>query len=294
MQVCTTLDIPFAEEWLSSFVSAVRVEWLTPLVHGITFLGEAEFFVLFFVIAFARGKRFNFYHLGFLLLASALLNQWVKDLVQACRPWSVTHLIHIEPGDLSFPSGHAQISASFWGYLALVVKQRRWKLSALVLLLLIALSRPYLGVHYFHDIVAGVLLGGPLAYVFFRWADSIELWLKSWFHAALILASTLVVCILIPTQSFFAFQYWGALAGLVLGFFYKDSFRQAPSPLSPQWVPLAIAIVGTLVFYVGFEKIFDFLGVDLAVAYASRFFLVTAWLTIGARLLSAKLGKSKS
>ncbi|MBI2602742.1 MAG: phosphatase PAP2 family protein [Deltaproteobacteria bacterium] len=284
-QTCTNLSVPYAEEWLLAFVNTVRVDWLSPIVHGITFIGDAEFYVLFFAIGFATGKRFNFYHLGFLLLTSALINQWAKDLVLACRPLSVTPLITIETGDLSFPSGHAQISAAFWGYLALVSKKTRWRLAAISTLLLIALSRPYLGVHYFHDIAAGLVLGGLLAFVFYYWNRAIDRWLTSWIHAIIVFGGSLFVCLLIPTQSFSAYQYWGALLGLGLGYIYNDRLLKLPqdSPPRRKWPMLIYSLAGVLCFYFGLEKLFNLWGVHPAVSYSLRFFLLTVWVTVGVR-----------
>ena len=69
---------------------------------------------------------------------------------------------------LSFPSGHAAFAALFGGFLIYLVgrhcanPRRRYALTALLLLLilLIGLSRLYLGVHWPSDIIGGYLYGG--------------------------------------------------------------------------------------------------------------------------------------
>jgi membrane-associated phospholipid phosphatase len=62
------------------------------------------------------------------------------------------------PTDFSFPSNHAAICAAF--AVAVFLLNRRWGLVAGVFALLMALSRVVIGVHYPHDVVAGLLLGG--------------------------------------------------------------------------------------------------------------------------------------
>jgi len=67
----------------------------------------------------------------------------------------------------SFPSGHATIAIALYGFLAYILIQEvhSWKkkvnifFGAILLAILIGLSRLYLGVHYVSDILGGYLLG---------------------------------------------------------------------------------------------------------------------------------------
>ncbi|MFF4847880.1 phosphatase PAP2 family protein [Streptomyces sp. NPDC001194] len=65
------------------------------------------------------------------------------------------------PGDWSFPSNHSAIAGAAAVALALAV--RRLALLAVPLAVLMAFSRVFVGVHYPHDVLAGLLLGGALA-----------------------------------------------------------------------------------------------------------------------------------
>ncbi|HEY0527295.1 MAG TPA: phosphatase PAP2 family protein [Gemmatimonadaceae bacterium] len=81
------------------------------------------------------------------------------------RPTIVVHAVQAVSS--SFPSGHAMSSAIVYStvaYLAARLHKRWWArflvmLTALVLIVLICLSRLYLGVHYPSDVLAGVLVG---------------------------------------------------------------------------------------------------------------------------------------
>ena len=97
---------------------------------------------------------------------SAVLNQLLKGLFARPRPY-FEHPLLIETS-YSFPSGHAMGSFVLYGMLAYfaVLALKTWRartavvFGAALLVLLIGLSRMYLGVHYFSDVVAGFAAGG--------------------------------------------------------------------------------------------------------------------------------------
>jgi len=63
--------------------------------------------------------------------------------------------------------------ASFYAYLYGVVRNRVVRVIAIAAILLIGISRPYLGVHYFEDILLGWALGLAVALVSLRYAEAI-------------------------------------------------------------------------------------------------------------------------
>lgn len=106
-------------------------------------------------------------------LGAQMLNNVLKDLFHRTRPAPVTGLIPAQA--FSFPSGHAMVSAAFYLFLAYVTwrllrgwTRLVWTGLLVVLVLLIGLSRLYLGVHYFTDVVAGYVAG-------FLWTDAVIL-----------------------------------------------------------------------------------------------------------------------
>jgi membrane-associated phospholipid phosphatase len=69
--------------------------------------------------------------------------------------------------DYGFPSGHTMIATLFYGYLALFLVKTlsgwRWRALVMIivggLIMLIGLSRMYLGVHYLSDVLAAMAAG---------------------------------------------------------------------------------------------------------------------------------------
>ena len=97
---------------------------------------------------------------------AGLLTLVLKNLIQRPRPVDATTFLY--GMSFSFPSGHALGSLVGYGMLAYLIgsmwiestKERvRLGIATAVLVLAIGISRLYLGVHYFSDVVAGYAVG---------------------------------------------------------------------------------------------------------------------------------------
>lgn len=94
-----------------------------------------------------------------------ILNLMLKQLFDRARPgWADPLLALTDPG---FPSGHTMMATIIYGFLAayfiLGVASWRWRCviaaSTILLVLLVALSRMYLGAHYLSDVLAAMAAG---------------------------------------------------------------------------------------------------------------------------------------
>lgn len=99
---------------------------------------------------------------GYAVTTSLVLNGGIKDLVRAPRPIGEPGVrsLRVETATgYSFPSGHTQAAAALGTAVSLEL-QKRWVtvLSAL-LMVLVGLSRLYLGVHWPRDVLGGLVLG---------------------------------------------------------------------------------------------------------------------------------------
>jgi undecaprenyl-diphosphatase len=172
-------------EWLdqgaASFVVALHRPWLNAILMALTHLGDRSVLAAVMIVAPAvlliRRRRRTAQILVIAALAGFPLSEGVKVLVQRPRPDVPWRLIDL-PTSYSFPSGHALESMAVYGSAGLTVgaRLRRRLLGrtvavlGLALPLLIGVSRVYLGVHWFTDVLGGWTIGLILA-LLAVWAD---------------------------------------------------------------------------------------------------------------------------
>lgn len=148
------------------FVQGMEAPWLTAILKVFTWIGSEYAVALITVIAFfLLFFTFRYRQQAFLLVVTiagtAILNTLLKLYFKRERP--ELHRIMDATG-FSFPSGHTMMAFSLYTILAYIawrnVKTKMSRLllilSAGLMILLIAGSRIYLGVHYPSDIVGGI------------------------------------------------------------------------------------------------------------------------------------------
>lgn len=119
--------------------------------------------VLGYLVLANHGRTASAFGLG---IAMAALSSYVlKGLFERPRPTALQALIALDT--YSFPSGHSVVSGALYPMLGVLIAQvvdgRRLKAycigSGVLLMVLIGVSRVYLGVHYATDVLAGWSLG---------------------------------------------------------------------------------------------------------------------------------------
>lgn len=143
---------------------------LTGVMGAITSLGEELFYLSVLPIFYWSVDKRLGRQLGYVFLLSAAVNNMTKNLLRQPRPFWIDPDVGRWPVDgYGFPSGHAQHATAV--YLLLAVRLRRsWMwLLALAAIALMSLSRLYLGVHFIHDVLGGILLGLAVLSVFLLW-----------------------------------------------------------------------------------------------------------------------------
>ena len=132
---------------------------------ALTLSGIGRWGLIWFVISiilFAREEERDHWFFFPMIVAgviSGFLSEFLlKFLVARPRPTPLMGAMVVSPmGNYSFPSTHATLAFAF-AYI-LSREEPRLRVWFYLLAVLIALSRMYLGVHYFSDVLAGAILG---------------------------------------------------------------------------------------------------------------------------------------
>lgn len=132
---------------------------LTYFFRAVTMLGSTAVLIpagLVLLSRWVRVRRRAALLFAITMAGAVLLDITLKEAFRRPRPQPFFELA--APRSASFPSGHALVSFCFWGAAAALsgrrVRPAVWA-GVAVLVLLIGLSRIYLGVHYPSDVIAG-------------------------------------------------------------------------------------------------------------------------------------------
>lgn len=149
-----------------SFVQGTEAPWLTIIFKTFTWIGSAyvvvpvtmiAFFLLYFVYQ-QRGRAFLFV---IVIISTISSNELLKMYFKRERP-EIYRII--DAAGLSFPSGHTMMAFSLYTMIAYVLWHNMKSLAnrtslilfTIFMIIVIAVSRIYLGVHYPSDIVGGL------------------------------------------------------------------------------------------------------------------------------------------
>lgn len=275
-------------EW----VTAWRAPWLTPVMRALTLLGDEMFFLIALPPLYWLWRRTAGARLGFVFLATVVVNAVLKESWQVERPPPP----RLTTADgYSFPSGHSQIGAAFWGWLAIEVRRTWFTVVAVALVAGIMLSRVYLGAHWPRDVVAGAgfgLIGVGLGLLCYEAGFGRRLMERSPLLVAAAVLPIVALALWVDDLEYTAMKSAAALAGVWAGAVWVEA-RGLPA-LGPSWrarlAGLALGFAGLAVVYAGLKAALVALALTGPVAGFVRYLLVGAWVSALAPWLFVRLG----
>jgi len=151
------------------FIQSFQTDWLTSIMRGISDIGSIYGYL--FIVPIVAGFLYFRTPYRFEGIFSILINvggifsPLFKLMVGRERPPdSIVHVL-VQETSASFPSGHALSATIFYGFLlylltSLPVSHKRlWVFILVSIILLIGISRVYLGVHWPTDVLGGYIIG---------------------------------------------------------------------------------------------------------------------------------------
>lgn len=269
--------------WVQQFSSPL----LDSVFRWITLLGDQEYYMVVIPLVYwIWSKEFGI-RFTVVFLISIYMNTAIKYNYTAERPDLAVRLI--EEDGFSFPSGHAQGNTAFWGYIAREVNRKWAYIAATILIVLVAFSRVYLGVHFPLDVIAGVLIGLLIlvGFEFLQRRYSLELSDKAYY-----LVTGGAVLLLFLNQSF-------GLAPVVLGYClaalwgYRLEKRLIDFDVKAAgWQHVIKAVVGlgvlfalrrlTSALFIGLPGITEEQELMHSVMTFLRYFVMGVWVTLAA------------
>ena len=178
-----------------NFLQSFQSEGLTSFFIFITRIGGWEGHLFGLPLIYWLWNKEKVTKLIFLYFSASFIINWIKDIFEAVRPEGVAL---IEQGGYSFPSGHAAGATLTFFMLMLLVRKKWMNIFGLVMIFLISLSRVYLGVHYLMDVIAGILIGSFLVFIYHKFLfDKIKLIFSSKTNITQLIMLTTIVFALI-------------------------------------------------------------------------------------------------
>ena len=148
----------------------------------------------------------------------------------------------------SFPSGHGATAVSLFGTAALEIRKRWARFAAVILPLLIGLSRIAVGVHYPTDVLAGWAIG--LAAIGFN-ALLQKLVRKEWVRYAVLVALAVPGVFWCRSRDYFSAL--GLLIGAALGLPFEAKYVQFKDTRNP-WA-MILRVVGAFAVYYALNRL---------------------------------------
>lgn len=250
-------------KWVTGF----RMPALDFVLYHITNLGSEMFYLVVLTFIFwCVHKRFG-YALGQIVVLSSMANTGIKEAFKIGRPavkWpgdvgpGKIEVLHPETGTgYGFPSGHSQGSATFWGFLAAGVKRSWFTALAVIIFLLIGISRIYLAVHSPSDVLVGWTIGLLLVFGL-NWARGAwrrRVHLSYAWNMALVI---LVPLALLPLNfTIDGFKMVGLLLGVGIGWMLEERYVNfdVRASLPRQILKLIIGLGGVMLIRIGLKPV---------------------------------------
>lgn len=226
-------------EWIRELQDALRSPWLDQFFRGWNYVDSVLFSTIVIVIVWYLISRRVGVRLVYILIISGLANQILKSYFGLPRPCQIHPAVGLVcPSSLGFPSGAAQTAVLYAGILFIECRQRLYQWLGVLFGLILCFSRIYLGVHYFTDILGGLVVGGVLLMIYWK---LFPLAAKNWKVWAILFPIFLLI--IGGRGGLYNFGVTTGIAvGLILANDKMESWRT-------RWLQTAVVLIGVFICF---------------------------------------------
>ena len=270
------------------WIQTMRTPLLDHVFTSITILGEEYFAIAVLCLILWCVNKKSGYTIGFTYLTSWIFNFSLKRIFKVPRPFVLDKdIIPIRPETAtgySFPSGHTQSISSLSTAIAVTFRKRVLYITATLLVILMAASRMYLGVHTLLDVVVGAIVGILWVYV----ANAVFNYTEQSNRRALLLVLLIPIAIgMIFIQDNDYYKIAGTFTSFIIGYLIDSRYihYEAKNLL---WQQVIKFILGMAVLFAIKSVMKKILGESYGSDFL-RYMLIGFWITVLAPLLFQKL-----
>jgi membrane-associated phospholipid phosphatase len=245
-------------QWLQNAMGSVG----EAIAKALSFIGGETVTLLVLLVVLFCYKKEAGKRCGFTILTATMWFPMIKNIVLRIRPYMVhldkikalmkveadADLMDIVQQGYSFPSGHCATAIATYGGIAREVRKRWMWFIAVIVPLLIGLSRFAVGVHYPTDVLAGWGIG-LLAIGF---AVLMEKYVKQeWLRYVILLAISLPGLFWCTSRDYFTGL--GLLAGMTVAVPFEQKYVDFKDTRNP--FAMILRVIGAFAIYVVLNKV---------------------------------------
>ena len=222
------------------FFQNIRCTTLNIIFSVFSVFGEELFFLALMAVIFWCVNKRLAYKIMFSFTVSTTVTMMLKVILHIQRPWLIDGRIEpVESAKLtatgySFPSSHVQHAINYAGCIFLNTRHIALKATTLAIMIMVPISRMYLGVHTLLDVGVAFILSFLIVILVNKVIDSYEFDKRQFLKIALgfMVFPALLLCVTLGLYYNEIIDYQGAcdaikcagcLIGMLLGWYFERS-----------------------------------------------------------------------
>lgn len=271
------------------FIQSFSNPFLDYFFSIITHVGGPTIGVIFSVILFWCINKKLGYKFLYAIIFSFSLNNVLKGLFNSPRPIGQSGITSNEVKTAtgsSFPSGHSQGNATSFAFIMNEFRNKYVWIIGIFMLIMVPISRLYLGVHWPKDVIAGTIIGIISVFI------SNKIFDKSFDKSSSLIIYSLIIFLVLGL--FLPSNDLNKALGAFIGFVISLKLEKKYIKFNPngktltQIIKCTIGIAGALIIYLLFSKYLK--GPSFTIL---KYFSLTMWITSIAPFIFVKLNLCK-